>query len=285
MFDLTHQLIITLPEGEQIIIPTDFTVTFNIARQNFSASANNATFNIYNLSSENRNKINKDAYNINRYIRLEFFVGYGSNITSIYKGSIVQAQTKPNGNDNVTELESQDGMFDIINTRTNVAFAAGTKIIEILNRLVADFPNIQMGASGEITEGSFKRPFVTEGNTHEAIRTITNENVNIDQEKINFLKDKEVLKGQAVVISPETGLASVTKQDTMLKIVTKVLVLNVNIGSVVDLISNRTAIYNGQYKVVGIEHSGTISRGVNSATSSIITVLDTNSRFGETKQV
>lgn len=285
MFNLQHQLIITLPEGEQIIIPTQFTCTFSISRQNMSSSANNATFNVYNLSPANRNKIFKDAYNPNRYIRLEFFAGYSGQISSIYKGSIVQAQTKTSGNDNVLEIESQDGMFDSITTQSNVSFPAGTSRREVAEKLVGDFPNVEMGGAGKAIDGTYKRPYVTEGNTYDALKNVSNNKLYIDGEKINFLEDNEALKAGATVISPETGLASVIKQDTTLKIETKVLALEATVGSMIELISARNSIYNGQYKVVGIEHNGTISEGVNSATNSMITVLDTNTRFGATELV
>ena len=102
---------------------------------------------------------------------------------------------------------------------------------------------------------------------------------------IHFLKDDEALRAGATVISSETGLASILKQDTTLKIETKILTLGATVGSMIELISTRNPIYNGQYKVVGVEHNGTISEGVNSATNSLITVLDTNTRFGATELV
>lgn len=285
MFNLEYQLIITLPIGEQIIIPTEFTCSFSISRQNMSSSANNATFSVYNLNPTNRNKIFKDAYNPSRYIRLEFFAGYSGQISSIYRGSIVQAQTKPSGNDNILEIETQDGMFDSITTQSNVSFPAGTSRREVAEKLVGDFPNVEMGGAGKAIDGTYKRPYVTEGNTYDALKNVCNANLYIDGETIHFLEDDEALKAGATVISSETGLASVAKQDTTLKIETKILTLGATVGSMVELISTRNPIYNGQYKVVGVEHNGTISEGVSSATNSLITVLDTNTRFGATELV
>lgn len=283
-FGLDYRLIITLSSGEQLVIQPPLTIDFTVDRQNFASSANNAQISIYNLGEGTRNKIFKDELDVSTYTRVELQIGYAGNLTTIYVGSILKAQSKAQGVDNITELESVDGLVDMTNVQTNRTFAKGTTSGEIITSLTGDFNNIKLDKVGSVGEVEFKRPYIVDGNTHESLQTVTNRNLFVDQEKLQVLRPNEVLAGQATVVDSNVGLLSVVKKDSLL-IIESLLVPSATIGGVISLVSTRNSIYNGQYKVIGVNHAGTISEGVSSGVRTTINVFALGRKFGDLVEV
>lgn len=243
-----------------IDITLPFTMNFRISR-NTNASANTARISILNLSKDTRLKIYKDKYTFDIYKGIELRAGYGDSketLPIIFKGNIKQAYSQRNGVDYQTDIECYDGGFAFLNGYTSKSFAAGTSDRQILYSLVKDLPAIDMGVIGNF-EGSLPRGNAMEGATTDLIKSVSKSNFFIDNEKAYCLQDEECYRGNITEISSASGLmGSPLREETMLTF-EMMFEPRLQIGQHIHLTSQTESLFNGNYKVIGVEHNGTIS--------------------------
>ena len=243
-----------------IDITLPFTMNFRISR-NTNASANTARISILNLSKDTRLKIYKDKYTFDIYKGIELRAGYGDSketLPIIFKGNIKQAYSQRNGVDYQTDIECYDGGFAFLNGYTSKSFAAGTSDRQILYSLVKDLPAIDMGVIGNF-EGSLPRGNAMEGATTDLIKSVSKSNFFIDNEKAYCLQDEECYRGNITEISSASGLmGSPLREETMLTF-EMMFEPRLQIGQHIHLTSQTESLFNGNYKVIGVEHNGAIS--------------------------
>ena len=241
-------------------ITLPFTMNFRISR-NTNASANTARISILNLSKDTRLKIYKDKYTFDIYKGIELRAGYGDSketLPIIFKGNIKQAYSQRNGVDYQTDIECYDGGFAFLNGYTSKSFASGTSDRQILYSLVKDLPAIDMGVIGNF-EGSLPRGNAMEGATTDLIKSVSKSNFFIDNEKAYCLQDEECYRGNITEISSASGLmGSPLREETMLTF-EMMFEPRLQIGQHIHLTSQTESLFNGNYKVIGVEHNGTIS--------------------------
>ena len=241
-------------------ITLPFTMNFRISR-NTNASANTARISILNLSKDTRLKIYKDKYTFDIYKGIELRAGYGDSketLPIIFKGNIKQAYSQRNGVDYQTDIECYDGGFAFLNGYTSKSFASGTSDRQILYSLVKDLPAIDMGVIGNF-EGSLPRGNAMEGATTDLIKSVSKSNFFIDNEKAYCLQDEECYRGNITEISSASGLmGSPLREETMLTL-EMMVEPRLQIGQHIHLTSQTESLFNGNYKVIGVEHNGTIS--------------------------
>ena len=243
-----------------IDITLPFTMNFRISR-NTNASANTARISILNLSKDTRLKIYKDKYTFDIYKGIELRAGYGDSketLPIIFKGNIKQAYSQRNGVDYQTDIECYDGGFAFLNGYTSKSFASGTSDRQILYSLVKDLPAIDIGVIGNF-EGSLPRGNAMEGATTDLIKSVSKSNFFIDNEKAYCLQDEECYRGNITEISSASGLmGSPLREETMLTF-EMMFEPRLQIGQHIHLTSQTESLFNGNYKVIGVEHNGTIS--------------------------
>lgn len=248
---------ITINTGSKnLIIEYPLTVKFNINRNTF-ASSNTASFQIYNLALETRNYIFQDRYKIYEQKTIIFEAGYGDNLTLCFKGRIQQAYSRRDGVDIITEIQAFD--YDIIQTYTSKTFDSGTSFKEAYLNMASDMQNLKVGAIGSL-EGEFKTPTVFDETSFFALNKLTGEHTFIDNGVLHTLMDNEALGDYGVyVIESSTGLLGTPmRRDAQLE-VQMVFEPNIVVGQLVEINSTTDTNFNGQFKVCGINHSGTIS--------------------------
>lgn len=263
-FQRNYKLIYTIP-GEDGEGPTDitirypFTLEFDINRNTF-ASANEATFRIYNLAESTREKIFQDAFNINRFVFVELYAGYGINLPLIFTGRVMQAYHSKQGTDIITEIQALDN--DIVQSYSNKSFQDGTPKKDIVKSLVDDMPNTQLGAIGTL-EGSIDHQAIFEDGTFNAISRLTGGNVFVDLGKLNVLNPNEVLGDVGIYkITSATGLLGTPRRRDASLELDMIFAPEIAVGQLVEIDSMTNKEYNGQFKVCGINHKGTISGAV-----------------------
>ena len=265
-FQRNYKLVYTIPptkEGEQaesVTVKYPLTCEFHIERNTF-ASANRATFRIYNLGLGTRNKIFQDVYNINRYCFVDFYAGYGDNMPLLFTGKVLSCYHEKETPDIVTTIEALDN--DIIQSYSSHTFEAGTSKQDVLNTLAGDFPNVKLGATGTL-EGTLQNRLVTEGLTFDCINNLTGGHSFIDLNKLNTLQNNEVLGDVSIYkLTSASGLmGSPRRQDAQLE-VTSIFAPEITVGQLLEIESvTAPDQFNGQYKVIGITHQGVISGAV-----------------------
>ena len=261
MIKWTRNYILSIQvEGGWIDITMPFTLTFSISR-NTLAQANTGRFTILNLSEDTRRKIYKDKYKTNIYKGIELRAGYGDTketLPLIFKGNIKQAYSQRNGVNYETEIEAYDAGFAYVNGNTSRAFAEGTSDKQILETLIKDLPNISVGKIGSFGD-KLPRGNSMQGQTIELIKNVAKSNFFVDNEKAYCLQENECYKGNIQKITSDSGLLGSPLREETLLTFSIMFEPRLQLGQYIELESQTEKLFNGQYKVIGVEHQGTIS--------------------------
>lgn len=253
-------LSIQVKDSQWIDISMPFTMSFRVVRNTF-ATANTAKITILNLSEDTRRKIYKDRYKFDLYKGIELRAGYGVQkelLPLIFKGNIKQAYSKKDKVDYITEIEAYDGGFAFQNGRTIRSFAAGTPDKQILKSLIEDLPAVSVGKIGTF-KGSLPRGNAMQGVTADLIKNVSNSNFFIDNEKAYCMQEEECFRGNITEINSASGLLGSPQREETLLTFNMLFEPRLQVGQYVHLTSETEKLFNGSYKVIGLEHSGTIS--------------------------
>ena len=250
-------------DGTYIEIRPPLTLSFKVSRST-GADANTAKLTVYNLAERTRNRIYKDQHDIRNYKGVELHAGYGTQgktLPLIFKGNIKRAYSHRQGTEYLTEIECYDGGFAILNGSTSRTYAGGTSDRQIITDLFKDLPGITSGAVGKFS-GTLPRGNAMSGSPAELLKSATGGGFFIDCEKAYALKENECVSGPLTEISARTGLLGTPMREETKLTVDMIFEPRLRLGQKVRLSSLTERIYNGDYKVLGVEHSGTISEAV-----------------------
>lgn len=258
---------------EEIVVEYPFTVDLAVSRNVYS-QVNTAFVHLYGLAQLTREKIYKDRNDTITYIEMKIFAGYDDFNALIFDGTIKECQSyKESGaTEYITEIEAWDGGLGILNGTDNNSFADGTPVSTILETLCQNMPNIQIGAiSPEYEKKTILRPLYAGKKTYDDLAELVDGNLFIDNEYIYFLNERDVIEGEVNLINVDSGLlGSPRRSDTNLTI-DLIFDPRLTVGQQIVLESQSLPYLNGIYKIVGVNHEGTIS---GAKCGSMITTLD-----------
>jgi len=266
---------------EFLVIEPPFTINFSIVRNNM-ASANTMTAEVFNLAQSTRSKIFQDRIDPTVYKRVILQAGY-NNLSTVFQGNLFSAGSVRRGSEIVTMLDCRDGDYDIRNGQTVKTYAKETANKTILEDLLSSFKYLKKGKVTNV-DGNLQRGTVIDENTFYWIKR-QQEGVFIDLEKINILKDNEYIAGDVPLITSESGLIGTPQRQNSFLSVTTLFEPRVVIGQLLEIQSNIQKEYNGQYKVIGIEHRGTISSAVGGQLVTKFNLLTQSQLFGQFKEL
>lgn len=265
-------------ENEIVTLQSPLTAVFTISRGVMS-SLNSMTLDIYGLNQTTRDKIFQDRFNPRFYKRIIFSIANdGVNFTDVFIGNIFTAYSEREGDVPVTKITARDGGFDIVNAQINQSLNPKS-FKEAVQDLIDGFPNLKTGKIGNL-EGEFRRPIVLSGNNYDLIKKYTQDQVYIDLETVNILGDNEAIAGIVPLITSKSGLLKTPmRRDAYLSVET-ILKPDIILSQIVEIQSDIAPQFDGQYKVVGITHSGTISEAVEPRCQSQFDLLVGSQLFG-----
>ena len=251
------------------------TIEFDIAR-NTASTLNTASFRIYNLSEKNRNLIFKDRYRVldinGKRKSIVMDAGYktalnkDSDLSTIFIGEILESYSYRQGPDIITYINALDGSLAAYNTNTNQTFEAGLGFRDIVKKLISSMKvnGVEEGKIGEI-EGSIKTPAAYNGNVFTLLTKDYKDEIFIDLAKINKLGANEYIRsigGKVPLISSATGLLGTPIRQGSTLLVNMLFEPQIKVGHLVNISSSVNKAFDGQYKVLGLKHSGIISGAV-----------------------
>lgn len=253
-------------------------------------SASIAAFQLYNLSPDVRNDLFKDDFEQFIYKQCIFSAGYAQDsaqpgepqIPIIFQGNVTRAFSYRQGPDWITQIECLDGGFAIENGDINLTVPAQpnanplTDAKNVFAQVVAGMPRVKLGVIGQF--GVVRSRGITFcGNPWDLLlRQILplEGQIYIDREIVNIVQQREYIVHTAALeeISEETGLLDTPRRqealircrmlfEPRLEIMQKVSVKSLVPGN------------NGDYKVMRIDHVGTISGAVCEALVTEVTAL------------
>lgn len=247
---------------EYVNITYPLTMSFNIKRS-VNATANTATITILNLAESTRRKVFLDNYKFMYYKGIELRAGYGEKIETlplIFKGNIQSAFSKRKGVDYETTIDALDGGFAYVNATSNRQFGKGTTDRQALKALISDLDKcfIKPGRLGNFNS-IMPRGNTISGSTFDFLKDYSEDNFFIDLEKVNCLLYNEGFEGNIKVIDSSCGLLGSPLREEAFLTFEMIFEPRLQIGQFIELKALTENVFDGTYKVVGIEHSGIIS--------------------------
>lgn len=219
------------------------------------------SFQLLNLDETIQKKLWKDSYNNKKYILMELSAGYGNNIPVIFFGFVNQCYSyrESGAVDYITEVQADNNSLINIYGFANATFTKGTEFEDILKVLLQDFPHYQIGyITPQIKPLARNQTFI--GQTLDLLgRQYGDYDIFIDNNQFNILDKNEVVPGNLLVISPDTGLLGSPKRANLFLSCEMIFEPRIKLCQAIELQSESLIWFNSIYKVVAIEHQGTIS--------------------------
>lgn len=280
-----YQLKVQLEDGGTAIIQPPMTIEFNIDR-NTQASSNTANIKIYNLSEKTRALIFRDRYQFwdpssaagpnNRPRNVQLFAGYeweAQNLSLIFNGQMYVGYSQRRGPEWVTTIEAFDAAINAYTAVSARTLEAGVSKQSIIKELYKDFVDAAPGIVGNFNETS-KRRTVLVGPTIKLLADITNDNFYFDLGRPIALKKNEYFKNDTMPeLNSDTGLLNSPLKANAMITVPLLFTPGLQVGQKVSVNAIEKQ-YNGEWKVVGIRHSGIISGTHNGQTTTTASLFN-----------
>ena len=152
------------------MITPPFTIEFDITRNTLS-SANVCQIRVYNLSKLHRDQIRFNVYDYGTVRNVTLIAGYGSNMSTLFSGSITNAWSVREGVNFISQIECFDSGFAFVNGKTNRTFPAGTPLQLVISAIMGDLPNVTIGGIG-VYPGVLSRASTYSGNTADILKEL-----------------------------------------------------------------------------------------------------------------
>ena len=252
---------LSITDGQNThVVGYPLTIDFNIERNTF-ASANTATFSIYNLAPATRSSelFFQDRFNTASQKILTFKAGYDGNLIVCFKGRIQEAYSRRQGTETITQIQCLD--LGVPTDYINVTFEAGTTKKEAYKNIIQNLSGLELGSIGTL-EGTYQTPVTFEGKPLDVLNEITGGNTYIDNGIINTLMPNECLDIGVTILNADTGLINTPQRRNAEIIAEGIFNPNVYVGQLVEVHSQTASEFSGTYYLTGFNHSGTISGAV-----------------------
>lgn len=186
-------------------------IKFNVKRSD-SMTPNSAEIRVYNLAAETALQIRKE------FTKVLLQGGYEANFGVIFQGNIKQVLIgRESATDTYIDIIAGDGdnayNFAVVNTTV----AKGSTLADQINQAMIPMQARDVGP-GQVSVDQTQvlpRGKVMYGNSREYLRNAalsTQSNWSIQDGKINFIKLKTYLPGEAVVLTSKTGMIGAPQQ-------------------------------------------------------------------------
>lgn len=200
LFNRIVEVLIGEPGQENIFIPNEFRVVFNITKT-IKEDINSCQLNIYNLKQETRDKILKPGF------RVIIQAGY-SNAEIISISDIIRSNIKYDIPDIITEIEAGDGARADIDI--DLSFEAGRPVSDVLD-IVSGKLGLPVRDTGVEVNGEYLQGVSFSGSAKTALTRITrkaNLTWSIQDGQLQILSSKGTANNRAIVLNKTTGLVN-----------------------------------------------------------------------------
>lgn len=263
------------PTEGAIVIEGKFTINFSINRTLF-ADVNAMDIDIYNLAPDTYNQLFFDYFNP-KYRTVILEAGYqGMEMSIIFVGNVWNCYTSRQGSDVITKMHAITGLKDL-SPQTDATLSNISRN-QIIQHAASD-----MGLNVKIYSGEdikFNRPVTMTGNSFAIIQKYCGGNAHIDNNEIMVLDTYDAIEGEVPLINDESGLLGVPEHEDALLRVKMIFEPRIIIGQIIEIKSRIAPMFNGQYKVYGIKHEGTISESVAGEATTTLEMLVGSQVYG-----
>ena len=261
-----------MTEKEVITISYPFTLNLDIQIGGLN-STNAGFFQLYNLSDDVREKLWRDIYNNGtKQILMTLYAGYGETMPLTFQGWVQSCTSyKQSGAVNwITEIQAFIAGEMYQNGFVNATFSEGTTLTDVINYMLEQDSSLSIGCiTPDIKPLRRNRTFI--GQTLDLLgREYGGYDIFIDKGKLHILNDNDVVKGDLLVITAETGLLGSPRRANAFLEADMLFEPQLKIGQAISLIADSMPRFNQAYKVVALHHKGMISaRACGSLTTTV----------------
>lgn len=268
------------PRGKSIVITDPLTIHFEVKRMPFMGDSC-AVIDIYNLQPSTRSKLFLDYFDFNNIQKVELEAGYkNGKFDLIYRGRIVTCRTRHEKTENITRIEAQSGMF-VLDSYISDSYSSGQLTTQVAEKVASQIPGLE-AAHIQPEAIQIPRPVALRGNEMAVLKTYTKGKAFIDNEEIISMDNNTVVDGDVRVIDDETGLLGVPIREQVTLTVNCIFEPRIKVGQGLEIKSRIAPEFDGQYKVWGVSHSGTIGMAASGqciTTVQLFTGLNIYGRF------
>lgn len=227
-----------------------------------SQSSNSAVFQFINLDKDTQRKLWKDMWQTKKWIKMSFYAGYGANMPLIFKGLVLDCTSyrESGSTEFITNLSvMNDGglkRFGYI----NATYTEGTQLYDIINMIIKDNSIAELGyISPDLAPLNKDRTLIGQpldllSRNYSGYEIFLNENL-----ELSVIGENDVLPGEIEVITDSTGLLGSPRRANSFVEIETIFEPQLRIGQAISLLSKTIPDLNQAYKIVNIEHKGTIS--------------------------
>jgi hypothetical protein len=179
------------------------------------------TFNVHKMTLQSPDQLEAKIYNLSpatmqkilQFTRVQLSAGYQfANFGLLFDGLVVQYRRgKENPTDTYLEIIAGDG--DNVNGATSFRrFEAGTTEGAAINQLIQDTGYPAGHISSSVGTQVLQRPWIVAGATQQYLREMAlkyNANLWVDGGQVYIVDQSEYKPGEAVVLSPQSGLVNI----------------------------------------------------------------------------
>lgn len=164
---------------------------------------NVAYIKVWNLSPEHEGQIKREFDDV------VLQAGYDGQVRIVFRGNVVHVYHYRDGADRVTEIVAADGDADYRKSVVNVALAAGTSDDQLVDKLAGTMTRGTTRGHVAVSKRRRSRGKVVSGATRTVLRDLARENGahwSIQDGQLQIVPADDVLPGEAIVITAETGM-------------------------------------------------------------------------------
>lgn len=224
---------------------------FSISKKD-AQSPNEARFVLFNISKQNSEMLKKS------FEKITVSAGYPNNFGIIFSGNVKSYTFGRDRTELYLDIKAGDGDKAYNYSVISKSLAAGATPDNIVQEL-SNAMGVPVGFKSELDNRALPRGKVMYGRPQEFMREQSDGQGctwSIQDGEILMLKRTAVKEGEAVLLTPKTGLIGVPTQTDVG--VTGKCLLNpkLQIGAAVKLESEYTESLNGEYRLIKVTHKG-----------------------------
>jgi hypothetical protein len=180
-------------------------------RQHDLQTPNSAVIRVYNLKKET-------AASITEGMQVTLSAGYQSDLGQIFTGQVIQSRRgRENAADGYLDIIAADGDTAYTWATVNTSIAAGSTYQDRLSAIAKPMADkgVTLGYVGDLPAGTLPRGKVLYGMARDHLRDMaqsTVSNWSIQSGNLNFYPKTGYVPGEAIVLSPDSGLIGIPEQ-------------------------------------------------------------------------
>jgi len=244
--------------GKSIVITDPLTIKFDIKREPFAGSCT-ANIEIYNLQPSTRKKLFLDYYDFENLQKVELSAGYANGkFDLIYRGQIRTCRVRKDQTETVMVIDAFSGLF-VLDSLISVSLDGIQSQQQQADKIIS-YASAQGLTKGPTSyeEIATTRPVALLGNAFALLKKTTKGKAFVDNDEIVVVNIDETVEGDVRVIDDSTGLLGVPERQATTLTVNCIFEPRLKVGQGIEIVSKIAPEFDGQYKIWGVSHRGTI---------------------------